>query len=85
MAYHSIALPFNRNLSRADQDPGLFAHDDLPGNVAGLGEKGLFKTPSMRNVGKNQLGITKAYMHNGYFRASRTSCIFTTRASTARP
>lgn len=67
MAYHSIALPFNRNLSRADEDPGLSAHDDLPGNILGLGDKGLFKTPSMRNVAKNELGITKAYMHNGYF------------------
>jgi len=68
MSYHSIALPFNRDLSRDDQDPGLFAHDDLPGNVVGLGDKGLFKTPPLRNVGKNQLGITKAYMHNGYFK-----------------
>ncbi len=68
MAYHSIALPFNRELSRDDEDPGLFAHHDLDGNVAGLGDEGLFKTPPLRNVGKNQLGITKAYMHNGYFK-----------------
>jgi cytochrome c peroxidase len=31
-AYHSIALPFNRDLSRGDEDPGLFGHDDLDGN-----------------------------------------------------
>ena len=52
----------------SDEDPGLFGHDDLPGNVAGLGDEGLFKTPTLRNVRKNQLGITKAYMHNGYFK-----------------
>jgi cytochrome c peroxidase len=68
MAYHSIALPFNRELSRADEDTGLFAHDDLPGNIAGLGDEGLFKTPPLRNVTKNQLNITKAFMHNGYFK-----------------
>ena len=68
IAYHSIALPFNRELSRDDEDPGLFAHDDLPGNVVGLGDEGLFKTPPLRNVAKNQLGITKAFMHNGYFK-----------------
>jgi cytochrome c peroxidase len=67
-AYHSIALPFNRELSRDDPDPGLFAHDDLPGNIAGLGDEGLFKTATLRNVTKNQLGITKAFMHNGYFK-----------------
>jgi cytochrome c peroxidase len=66
--YHSIALPFNRELSRGDEDPGLFGHDDLPGNVAGLGDEGLFKTPTLRNATKNQLGITKAFMHNGYFK-----------------
>jgi cytochrome c peroxidase len=65
MAYHSIALPFNRDLSRDDQDPGLAGHDDL-GNNAALG---VFKTPPLRNVGKNQLNITKAYMHNGYFKS----------------
>jgi cytochrome c peroxidase len=68
-AYHSIALPFNRELSRDDADPGLSGHDDLPGNVAGLGDEGLFKTPTLRNVTKNQLGITKAFMHNGYFKS----------------
>ena len=65
MAYHSIALPFNHELSRDDEDPGLSGHDDLGGNVAG----GFFKTPPLRNVGKNQLEITKAYMHNGYFKS----------------
>ena len=64
MAYHSIALPFNRELSRDDEDPGLSGHDDLGVNLAG----GFFKTPTLRNVGKNQLEITKAYMHNGYFK-----------------
>ena len=49
-------------------DPGLFAHDDLPGNVAGLGDGGLFKTPTLRNATKNERGITKAFMHNGYFK-----------------
>jgi cytochrome c peroxidase len=67
-AYHSIALPFNRDLSRDDEDPGLFGHDDLPDNIAGLGDEGLFKTPTLRNVTKNQLNITKAFMHNGYFK-----------------
>jgi cytochrome c peroxidase len=36
--------------------------------VLGLGDEGLFKTPTLRNVTKNQLGITKAFMHNGYFK-----------------
>ena len=70
-AYHSIALPFNRDLSRDDEDPGLFAHDDLGGpnsDFLGLGDKGLFKTPPLRNLTKNELHITKAYMHNGYFK-----------------
>ena len=31
--------------------------------------EGFFKTPPLRNVGKNQLEITKAYMHNGYFKS----------------
>ena len=34
----------------------------------GLGDEGFFKTPTLRNVTKNQLGITKAFMHNGYFK-----------------
>ena len=50
------------------EDPGLFAHDDLPLNVAGLGDRGLFKTPTLRNATKNERGITKAFMHNGYFK-----------------
>ena len=70
-AYHSIALPFNRRLNGNVEgaDPGLFAHDDLPGNVAGLGDEGLFKTPTLRNATKNERGITKAFMHNGYFKS----------------
>jgi cytochrome c peroxidase len=69
-AYHSIALPFNRALNRNVEgaDPGLLAHDDLPDNVAGLGDGGLFKTPTLRNATKNERGITKAFMHNGYFK-----------------
>jgi cytochrome c peroxidase len=69
-AYHSIALPFNRQLIRnvVGADPGLFAHDDLPGNILGLGDEGLFKTPTLRNATKNERGITKAFMHNGYFK-----------------
>jgi hypothetical protein len=46
----------------------LFAHDDLPGNILGLGDEGLFKTPTLRNATKNERGITKAFMHNGYFK-----------------
>jgi cytochrome c peroxidase len=70
-AYHSIALPFNRRLNDNVEgaDPGLFAHDDLPGNVAGLGDQGTFKTPTLRNATKNERGITKAFMHNGYFKS----------------
>ena len=49
-------------------DPGLLAHDDLPGNVAGLGDGGLFKTPTLRNATKNERRITKAFFHNGYFK-----------------
>ena len=69
-AYHSIALPFNRRLNGNVEggDPGLFAHDDLPLNVAGLGDQGTFKTPTLRNATKNERGITKAFMHNGYFK-----------------
>jgi cytochrome c peroxidase len=69
-AYHSIALPFNPDLIRnsVGADPGLLAHDDLPGNFLGLGDGGMYKTPTLRNVTKNELGITKAFMHNGYFK-----------------
>ena len=69
-AYHSIALPFNRRLNDNVEgaDPGLFAHDDLPDNVAGLGDEGIFKTPTLRNATKNERGITKAFFHNGYFK-----------------
>ena len=49
-------------------DPGLFAHDDLPGNFLGLGDPGLFKIPTLRNSTKNERGVTKAFMHNGYLK-----------------
>jgi cytochrome c peroxidase len=85
-AYHSIALPFNRVLNRNVEgaDPGLLAHDDLPDNVAGLGDGGLFKTPTLRNATKNERGITKGSCTTATSRTSKASCTSTTRASTAR-
>ena len=68
IAYHSIALFFNRDLSRDDEDPGLSNHDDLPANAPGPAE-GIFKTPTLRNATKGENKITKAFMHNGYFKS----------------
>jgi cytochrome c peroxidase len=70
-AYHSVGLFFNRRLNGNVEgaDPGLFAHDDLAnGGAAGLLQRGVFKTPTLRNATKNERGITKAFFHNGYFK-----------------
>lgn len=67
--YHNLGLPFNREIPGAGRGTvvGLSGHIDL--SAAGFGP-GLFKTPTLRNVGKGASEtFVKAYMHNGYLKS----------------
>jgi cytochrome c peroxidase len=62
-AYHHLGLPPNyelENFNSNNPDGGL-------GERAGAFD-GHFKTPTLRNVDKRRGNVTKAYMHNGYFK-----------------
>jgi cytochrome c peroxidase len=62
-AYHNIGLPPNyalENFNPNDPDSGLGER-----NPAFVGH---FKTPTLRNVDKGRGNVSKAYMHNGYFK-----------------
>ena len=65
--YHNLGLPVNEEVRAAN---GVTTTDlGLAGNPAasGPGERGKFKTPTLRNV-----AVTGPYMHNGVFRDLRT-------------
>lgn len=64
--FHHIGIPPNfeiANFDPANPDRGLQ-------NFTGIaGHAGHFRTPTLRNVDKRAgNGVTKAYMHNGYFK-----------------
>ena len=63
--YHCIGIPYNRDIPNNEfgADSGLGEHVLLDN------AKGCAKTPTVRNVAKDELGITKAFMHNGYFKS----------------
>ena len=65
--YFNIGTPANPEIPGFDPgspDLGLFNHTQQ--DV----DKGLFKTPTMRNVDKRSgVGFTKAYTHNGWFKS----------------
>jgi len=78
-AYHNIGTPANPELE-AGPHPGLSgfgsAEDDGPsGHAQKAGDKGGFKTPTVRNVGKippTEPGDTvfiRNYTHNGWFKS----------------
>lgn len=73
-AYHSIGLPPNpaiKGFDATNPDAGLPNHDNLndPNGPPGVLQTGVFKTPTLRNATKNQLRITKAFMHHGWLKS----------------
>ena len=63
--YHNIGVPFNREI------PGVpkLAKLGLKSHEASVG-RGLFKTPTVRNVAKGlDRRFTKAFTHNGWFKS----------------
>lgn len=68
--FHHLGLPPNfeiANFSRTRPDRGLTEHT-FPDASGAVGHDGHFKTPTLRNVAKHEPGVTRAYMHNGYFK-----------------
>lgn len=67
-----IPLTFDANGNPINPDLGLVGHTGRTGPLPGLpeGDKGLQKTPTMRNVDKRPGNdFTKAYTHNGWFKS----------------
>lgn len=69
--YHALGLPPNPEAAHYDAyspDRGLGHHTGADGSYTN--HDGAFRTPTLRNVAKGlELGLTKAYMHNGYFKS----------------
>lgn len=96
--YHNIALPYNREIKQTVLDAAGKVVDNgvtvAPREKQGLSQHvtgdsalvGLFKTPTLRNVGKGATGgFVKAYMHNGYFKSLEDVVHFyNTRSDTDR-
>lgn len=72
--FHNIGVPVNDALREANGSPegrvdlGLAANPAVRGDP---GERGKFKTPTLRNV-----AVTGPYMHNGVFADLRTVVLF---------
>lgn len=72
--FHNIGVPANAALRSVNGsppgrvDPGLFDNPAVSGDA---GQRGKFKTPSLRNV-----AVTAPYMHNGAFKDLRTVILF---------
>ena len=74
-SYDNLGVPKNPENPVYDYDP-TFIDYGLGETLMHFGygeevyetEMGRQKVPTLRNVGLNPDGITKAYMHNGYFK-----------------
>jgi cytochrome c peroxidase len=71
-AYHNLGLPPNYEIKNYDpniSDQGLSQHTD-PGTAPGVSPLSMhYATATLRNVAKKRgVGVTKAFMHNGYFK-----------------
>jgi len=81
--YHNIGVPENTRLSAqkglapGTVDAGLLAN---PSVRADAGQRGKFKTPTLRNV-----AVTGPYMHNGIFEDLRTVVLFYNIYNTSSP
>lgn len=75
--FHCIGEPYNRQIpttaSPSARDRGLYEHtlNQRPQNVAFPAgtDEGCSKTPSVRNAAKDEIGITKDFFRNGYFKS----------------
>lgn len=69
--FHCLGTPFNRDIPTTGfrVDEGLAEHTLNRGGPNDLGDQGCFKTPTVRNAAKDEIGITKDFFHNGYFKS----------------
>ncbi|WP_373505638.1 cytochrome-c peroxidase [Aestuariivirga sp.] len=81
--FHNIGVPENTALRAANGsapgrvDLGLF---DTVNGKADAAQKGMFKTPTLRNV-----AVTGPYMHNGVFNDLRTVILFYNKYNSKAP
>ena len=69
--FHCLGTPFNRDIPTTgfQVDEGLAEHTLNRGGPNDPGDQGCFKTPTVRNAAKDEIGITKDFFHNGYFKS----------------